>query len=327
MYEFLEQDAAVVELYRDFLPSRVFDMHMHLLHEDTNPESSFARKTVGFDDYLTDLAPFYPNVREFRLNGVPMPERKMLKGTDGEALRAGLNDFIAEQVRTHPEHIGQIYVLSGDSAAEIARMADATGLQGIKCYWFTAGKQDGEGCEIADYLPEGAWEVAQAKHLPITLHMMHPHALSHEENYKYITSMAKKYPGANLILAHCARAFAPWTGVDSIRRLEDYGNIWFDLAAVCEAPSMMACIMTGAGKRAMWGTDYPICMHRGRVAAIGAGFSWLPEEGCVSHLGAPTRVIGEGLLALKLSASLLNLDATQIERIFYGNAMELMGLK
>ncbi len=326
IYPVFPEDLEVIDLYRDFLPKRIFDAHMHLCEEGASLGSSFRRKTFRANDYLTDMTPYYPGVEEIRLNLIPMPERMMLKGTQGEALRDRLNQHVSEEAVKSGKHASEIYVLNGDTREEIERMTELPGVKGIKCYWFSTGKSDGESCAIGDFLPEAAWEVANSRGLPITLHMMHPHALSHPENDAYITTMAKKYPNAKLILAHCARAFAPWTGVDSIRRLEDIGNIWFDMAAVCEAPSMMACILT-AKDRVMWGTDYPICVdHRGRVIEIGKKLCWL-DQGNLPDTMHAVPVIAESLMALKMSCSLLDLDATQIEKIFYGNAMELFGLQ
>jgi predicted TIM-barrel fold metal-dependent hydrolase len=88
---------------------------------------------------------------------------------------------------------------------------------------------------------------------------------------------------------------------------------------------MAACIMQTAGKRVLWGSDYPICMHRGRAVSWGMGYSWildelLPDgEGCIRA--------AENLLAFRRAASLLDLDATQVQDIFYNNAAELFRLE
>jgi hypothetical protein len=70
-----------------------------------------------------------------------------------------------------------------------------------------------------------------------------------KDNFNYITTMAHKYPKAKLILAHCARGFASWTTVEKVAELSDYENIWFDLAAICESPSIFQIIKKTGKKR------------------------------------------------------------------------------
>ena len=153
---------------------------------------------------------------------------------------------------------------------------------------------------------------------------MRPAALSDPENFSYITNMAKEYPNVKLVLAHCARGFASWTAVSKVQQLEDTGNIWFDLSAICEPSPMMACILKNAGKRTVWGTDYPSCLYRGRAISIGKGQNWLIGP-AFSELNR-SYILCESLMALYQSALLLNLDATQIEDIFYNNAIQLFNI-
>lgn len=123
---------------------------------------------------------------------------------------------------------------------------------------------------------------------------------------------------AQLVLAHCARGFAAWTSVKAIRELVDNGNVWFDLSSICEPSPMMACIIKNAGERTMWGSDYPICMTRGRAVSLATGQNWLTDL----H-AQKTRVIAENLLAFYQSALLLNLDQTQLDNLFCNNARRL----
>lgn len=133
--------------------------------------------------------------------------------------------------------------------------------------------------------------------------------------------MTHRYPNAQLVLAHCARAFAAWTCIDSIKRLDDRENIWFDMAAVCESGPMMACILKNAGKRTMWGSDYPVCMNRGRAISLGTGQKWLIGDK-FKELNMAF-VATENLMAFWQASRLLDLDRSQINDLFYENASRL----
>ena len=165
--------------------------------------------------------------------------------------------------------------------------------------------------------------VANEKKLPIILHLFRHAALSDPDNFRYITTMTQRYPDAQLVLAHCARGFVSWTMMKAVKELEDRGNIWFDLSAICESGPIAACILKNAAKRTMWGSDYPAAMLRGRTISVGRSQTWLTGE----HFVGPQRALipAESLMALYQASLLLNLDQTQIDDIFYNNAETLFG--
>jgi len=70
----------------------------------------------------------------------------------------------------------------------------------------------------------------------------------------------------------------------------------------------------------MWGTDYPICMHRGRVVTYAGRMLWLIGD---SAPAPKTRIIAESLMAFHEAAVLLDLDQTQLDDIFWNNACRL----
>lgn len=324
-----EADLAVAELYKDFLPKRIFDAHTHLHRgEDLpnfyrKPGMVFIHERGTYETYLDDMAPMLPGVEEVKLNSMPMLDWAMSDPENG--MRDAANDHVVEQHKAHPEQIVvSPFVLPGDSEEKIYALADQPGIRGLKCYSYGVRGDNVEALGIGDFLPETAWVVANERHLSITLHMMRPQALSDPDNFAYIEEMTHRYPNAQLILAHCARAFAAWTGIDAIKRLDDRGNIWFDMAAICESGPMMACIMKNAGKRTMWGSDYPVCMHRGRAVSVGTGSQWLTGD-TFSMINGRSYLAAENLLAFKQAASLLDLDQTQIEDLFYNNACNLFG--
>lgn len=320
-----EQDYFLAKHYRDFLPRRIFDAHTHMHLADTipafrGPEGVFFRSAGTPEDYRSDMQPLLPGAELAGLNMMPMPDPAMNDPAGG--LRERANGHVAALRQENPGSVFCPYILPGDSAQTLEGMV-RSGAGGFKCYCYGAGRTEIEQLRIGEYLPQVAWEVADRYRLPIILHMMRPAALSDPENFSDITAMAKRYPGAKLVLAHCARGFASWTAVEAIRRLEDCGNIWFDLAAICESAPMMACILKNAGTRTMWGSDYPICMHRGRAVSVGSDATWLTGE---RYDGPPRALVGaENLMALYQTALLLNLDQTQLEDIFFRNAARCFG--
>jgi len=322
-----EQDLRMAEIYRDFLPKQVFDAHAHIhlakaCPTFSGPKTTFSRAAATPEDYKADMAPVLPGVEVMRLNMLPMVDPVITEPSNG--LRKLGNDHVRSMQERYPDNVFSPYIVAADDARCIDALTSHPGARGIKCYAYGAGKPDYESLAVGEYLPEAAWEVANAKGLPITLHLFRRAALADPENFAYINTMAKKYPNAKLILAHCARGFAAWPAVKMIRQLEDCGNIWFDMAAVCESGPMMACILKNAGKRTMWGSDYPICFNRGRAISLGAWQTWLGDAQC-SELDRGY-VAGENLMAFYQAALLLDLDQTQIDDIFYNNAIRLFGL-
>ena len=321
-----ETDEFLISQYKDFLPKKIFDAHMHLPLGITIPASQgygvYFRDAFTAENYMADFLPLLPGVEEIRLNMMPHPaDRAQADRANG--LRDLGNDHVFAMHAVHPQHVVSPFILPADDEAFLWNLAERPGCRGLKCYAHATGAEDLEATFIEDYLPEAAWVVANEKKLPIILHLFRRAALADPDNFRYITTMAKRYPNAQLVLAHCARGFAPWSMMKAIRELDDQGNIWFDLSAICESGPMAACILKNAGKRTMWGSDYPASMLRGRAVGVGKWQDWLVDE----TFSGPERALipVENLLAFYHAALLLNLDQTQIEDLFCNNAETLFG--
>lgn len=322
-YEVTEQDRRYAEMYRDFLPEKVIDAHMHLWAEDTIPmfygkDGVFKTPFGTVEDFRESMKVFFPGVKEIGCMVMPMPDPALADESNG--LREKTNRFIAEEVKKTPESCCMSpYILPGDTEEKIADQVKRCDGRGLKVYGMGTGESNIAELELRQFIPEAAWVVAEKLQIPIILHVLKSRSMSDPENYAYLNRMTEKYPDAPLVLAHCARSFVSWTGIKVIRDLADHGNIWFDMSAICEPGPMMACILKNAAKRTMWGSDYPNNMYRGRAVTVGFGQNWLLD------LADPNAVLlgEENLMAFYQAALLLNLDQTQIEDIFYGNAKRL----
>lgn len=329
--EWNEADLRARELLRDFVPDKVFDAHAHLFAKTPGAApGSVVAVDHNYESYCNAMAPLLGNPSVLRLNALPHATRN---ATTFEG-RQEENRQIYERLDSAPGCVGCAFVGADDSRERVEQIVDHPGIRGLKCYAHTMGATDPNSCAVNEYLPESAWEAANEKKLAIVLHMMRPAALADPENFDNVVAMAARYPDARLVLAHCARSFASWTGVETVGKLSHLENVWFDLSSITESAPIMACIKATGGKRVVWGSDYPITLVKGKVVSFNDGFAWVTGAACdaLSDLFArynvkPCSVATENLLAFRQAALLLDLDRTQIEDMFYNNAMNLFELQ
>lgn len=322
------QDLEAVKILGDFLPHRIVDMHAHLLDTDHLPSMSNTlpeRVILDVDRYRKEMSPLLCDPKELLLNIIAYPDKAMADKTNGVTEKC--DAFIVEQLKKDGRCRGEIIVTPADTVESIEKRLVHQGIKGFKCYHLTADREVTWNASIGEYLPEAAWEVANKRKMYITLHMVKDHALSDPDNLNYIREMAKKYPDAVLILAHAARSFAAWTGIESVERVCDLENVWFDFSAVCESPAMIQIIKKAGISRCMWGSDYPISRARGKAISLADTFYWIYQRD-LDNFASKTKVnnwiIGiENLFAVRQAAILTDLTRKDIEDFFYNNAVTL----
>ena len=74
MINYSEADLFLIEKYRNFLPKKVFDAHIHITKKPSAPDVPFDTQTPA--DYKRDMSPLLPGVEEIRLNMMPYPARQ-----------------------------------------------------------------------------------------------------------------------------------------------------------------------------------------------------------------------------------------------------------
>ena len=321
----MPQDLEAARILADFLPDRIFDAHAHLFDTALIPAFSDRERVVcGGEEYRRELMEILGNPRQLRLNVIGYPVGDMAR--DPELLRRS-DEFLCRQLDENPGFVGQIIVTPKDTEESIEKRLVRDTIRGLKCYHVMAKRDVTWNADIGEYLPEAAWEVANRRKMCITLHMVKDNALSDEENLRYIRQMAKKYPDAVLVLAHAARAFAAWTGIESVEKVADLDNVWFDFSAVCESPAMLQIVKKAGIDRCMWGSDYPVCRARGKAISLADTFYWIYQKD-LDRFSSKTPVNNwliavENLMAVRQMAILGDLTPGQIEALFYGNAKAL----
>lgn len=330
-----EGDKQAIAMLNEFLPDKIFDMHMHIGTAEICPGMWYkggcfdqCGDVITMDSYIRDNGRFFGKDRKLRANLIVCPDRSMMDPSNGH--RDAGTRLLVKDLEKHPECVGEIMVSASDTTADLEASLLHPNIRGFKCYHVTAGKPDTWQCGIGEYLPESAWQVANDRGFCITLHMVRDQALADEGNMAYIRTMSDKYPNAKLILAHAARSFASWTAIETVHQLADHPNVYFDLSAVCEPTSFFEIIRQCGHKRVFWGSDYPVSMCRGKCISVGPSFLWLYKEQlelCESKTNFSAYLVGtENLLATRMACRMLDLDRKAVEDIFYNNAMELFGL-
>ena len=315
-----DQDKQILALLKDFLPEKIFDVHAHLCNVEMQTDfAGFTREygTTGAKRFQEDQKRL---LGERAVAGlmIPMPVPSMWKNRDA------VNRWVVEQAASMPGFAAEVYVLPTDTVADIEAMLTHPCIKGFKCYYMTAAGDAGDQSEIADFLPESAWQVANQRGMCITLHMMKTLSPADPVNQEYILTMTRKYPGAKLILAHCGRGFATWTILETARKFKGIDNIYYDLAAICDSAAMFEVIRQAGADHVMWGSDYPLSQNFWRPYTMGTNFQWLNPDrypglgiGCLET---------ESLLAFYHASLMLELSRQDVEDIFWNNAVRLLGL-
>ncbi len=326
-----KQDLTQIELdeikrLKDFIPDKVFDAHSHIYDSKfmltVHPEEKFGKSRLDVERYRENMMLLLGNPSLLRANYIIFPD-KCMAPKNSKALEQS-DEFLKLQLENAPLSVGEIIVRPCDTAEDIEKRLIHKNIRGLKCYHYLAQKDASWNLDIEEYLPQSAWEVANKHHLAITLHLVKENSASDFNNFNYIIRMAKRYPNAQLILAHCARSFASWTILEPIKEFSKYDNIWYDFSSICEPVPMIAIMKQLSVERCMWGTDSPISNLRGKALSVANSFHWLYESDFIGkNINQPKQffTIGvENLLATKQACDLLDLSPKKIEDLFYNNA-------
>lgn len=311
---------------RSFVPPNAFDAHAHLYdlrHLDpTGKVRAFAGSPeIDHDALLHAMGAWMGDAVVADGLYFPFPAKHLD--------RRAANEFLATAITGRPRSRGLMMIGPQDEPEAVASQLKAHKFSGFKVYHLFADRADTFHAEQGEFLPEWAWELADANNLAIMMHMVLPRALGDPRNQKYIRAHCQKYPGANLVLAHAARGFNARHTIEGIAAVRGLPNLFFDTSAVCEAAAFEAIVRACGVSQLMYGSDFPVSEWRGRSLSVGDGFFWLFDDNAQWNgwVHAKPELVGiESLLALQQATRTLHLNDRDVERIFGDNARQMLGL-
>ncbi|MCK4416782.1 MAG: amidohydrolase family protein [Candidatus Latescibacteria bacterium] len=316
------------EELEEFVPQRIFDAHTHIFKpehclqtsNDIPPRPDLADKEMNLSflrEYFDVLLP--KREIHYLLIGFPFIKCDFDRLNTFVAVEATEDMLSAPSMVVHPQM----------HPKETAAMVEKHSFVGFKPYRWYSTTGDAVECSITDMLPESLIEVANDKHLLITLHLSKRSGIADKDNIKGLRRLSQRYCNVQWILAHCARSFNPWFLEKAIEQIRDLPNVWYDTSAVCDSGVFDILLRNISWKRILYGSDaLPGSGERGKYIAFAYGWALLREDNhrldlshCESRM---TFALYEELRALRRAAQNAGLTETQLEDIFYNNAIQLL---
>lgn len=305
-----------------FVPDKVFDAHAHLWHPEFYQEVGLPHipRMAGYSEFCSFFKALCPG-REIAALFIP---HFYLPGREGQG-----SEWLADQVHSNSHCRGEVFIHPNDNPESIKEQVCRLGLDGFKCYHTYASTKPTWQADMPEYLPEDFVRLADSQGWVITLHLVKSRAVADPSNIHWIRYYCKKYPSMKLILAHSARGFQPQHNLEGLPQLRGLDNLYFDASANCEPIAHQAVVRILGHKKLLYGSDFPIALERGRSVAVADSFLWLyksspvwqEKHACIK----PVLVALEHLRSLKWACWSERLSDTQVEDIFWNNAVRLFG--
>lgn len=315
-YDATPADLAFFEKYlNDFLPDKIYDMHVHLWSHREQPvlegPVSALRCEAGFEEMERWHRGLFPG-REWHYLFLGTPETKM------DVIAH--NRFLSEELRKDPLSIAGCLVTPAESPEYLAECFEKKGFDAVKPYRLYAS--DPAEARITEYLPEPLIEVIDHFKKAVTLHLSMKDGVSAPANIEDLQRLTRRYPNVKWILAHCARAFNSNFLEGVIHILKDLPNIYYDTSAVNDLYSHCLLLKYENIDRIMFGSDGIVAGGmRGKYITYADAWQYYPGAEHLEHCRAgAVPVIYEQLLQQKRAADLLELSNSDIRKIFWDNA-------
>ena len=308
----------------EFLPSRIFDAHIHLFNKVHHPDGTAGWSNADLATLNQWAARLYPD-REvhYLVLGTPLPEIDV----------AGHNAWAVEQVQSDPQSRFNRLVTPNCKIDDIRRDIELSGVIGLKPYRVYSVSGDIAQCRIHEFLPHEQLELANELGLWVTMHLSRFHGCADESNLADLTEFTtQRYPNIKWILAHCARSFTYWPIREAIDRLHDLPNIWYDVSAVTDIRPLITLFQRERVERIFYGSDgVDATYFHGQYVALGRSWQGLDVSRFPLQFphcdGRPILSIYEQLLSMKQAAEIAGLSRDDVEAIFWRNAVTAFGVE
>jgi len=215
-------------------------------------------------------------------------------------------------------------------ADEIKRALVEDGFLGYKVYVNWQGNDYGK-VTIPDMIGPAEMELANERRLIVLLHVPRSKRLADPVVREGVTALARDYPDAQIVLAHCGRCYLPDEMKQAIGAIRDLPNVYVDTSMVMDPLCFQMVFDAIPSSRVLYATDFPVAAMRGRrvyvmdhwVDVVLAGYPPSEYRVCSNDIRA-TFMAWEIAMAIIRAADKVGLSQDLCRDIFYRNGMTVI---
>ena len=332
-----------MELYRrhlaGFLPARMIDVHTHVWLKALVGAASPTAHVSSWPDRVADENPINHLLRTYELM---LPDNSVTPVIFGFPRRDisldESNGYVADAARLHG--LPALMLSTPEwSGKEVERRVEAGGFFGLKPYLsFAPSHLSADQVTVYDFLPHSHLEVADQHGWLVMLHIPRSARLKDATNLQHLLEIERRYPHAQVIVAHIGRAYCPEDVGNAFDLLCDTEHLFFDISANTNAWVMEQLVRSMGPKRILFGSDLPILRMRMRRICENGMYVNLVPPGLYGDVGGDAHMrevspeqaaslsffMYEELLAFRCAAEATGLTQTDLDGVFFGNAATII---
>ena len=316
-----EYEKRLAEAFDRFMPEKIYDAHFHICEE-------YAQETGYVGDPYDQYTEFMQRYIGRKIAGGLVMAAASSKHTPEDLDRE--NDYILKLAKREGLDVGLLMSPTYTADKAVRMMSEHPEIKALKPYLTYSPAADRYESDILDFAPDWMWEIAHERKMPLILHLSHyQNMLSDERNIRDLRYVSKRYPGAKIVLAHCAMGHHLQKLKWGLSAISDLENIWFDCSGSAEALTIYYCLKAFGVERMLYGDDFNHGAKPGRIVSFGSNFFGFHPyfitntEEVPDYRYQPMDNARECLLALLEAGELLDLSIDDRKKIFYDNAVNL----
>lgn len=316
------------------LPSEILDFHAHTWSSDDwkfkpwETQKDGGNYMVAEEDYppeklLADGQKCFPD-KQYKavIFGYPTPAVDLEKDIQFVANAAKKNKNLYPLIMA-----GKDFNIPKEQLRE---QLQSGGFLGYKVFLNWLGDNYGN-VRIEDMLSDNEMSLANELGLIVLLHVPRADRLADPEIQRGVQWLAKDYPNAKIVLAHCGRCYLPTEMKKAIRSIINLPNVVMDTSAVMDSLTLQIAMEAIGPERLLYATDFPVTAMKGRRVRIMD--HWV-DVVLNEYPDSAYRVKSDGIratymaveivVAIRDAAERVGISDKQRNGIFHDNGMKLL---
>ena len=324
-----------------FLPDKILDFHAHIWKADQwlgSENSGAVTSSDAFGKFET--AKYMVTKTQYTMQQLKsdlsdiFPDKECSAVCFGQPTPAVHIDKTNEYVKNSAEdgRYFPLLVCGGGcvSADTIYSSVTAGGFYGYKVFLNWVGNDYGK-VTVDDMLLPDEMDIANELGLIVLLHVPRSLRLADPEIGAGVRKLAKQYPKAKIVLAHCGRCYDPYHMRQAISNVADLENVSMDTSMVMDAVSITLALREMGAGRFVYATDLPVAAMKGRRVTVKDHWVDLvldeyekSDFRVLSNNMSAAYMAHEIAIAVEHAANLAGLSESQLNGIFYDNGIGLL---